>query len=99
MNTVKFFIDNSLNTKENNFPGFIHRLGIHSNKPTDGNGLFEIGNDNEFSKLGLIIDGSKEKIPVWYYIDDKWIKADYDLVGPFCEKQIITLPKIVKNKK
>lgn len=97
MNTVKFFIDNSLNTKENNFPGFIHRLGVHSNKPT-GNGLFEIGNDNEFSKLGLIIDESKQKIPVWYNMDDKWIKADYELVGPFRKNQIITLAKVEKSE-
>ena len=96
MNTVKFFIHNSLNTKQNNFPGFIHRLGINSNNPT-GNGMFEIGDDNDFSKLGLIIDKSKEKIPVWYCINDEWIKADYDLVGPFRKNQIITLTKVEKS--
>ena len=82
MNTVKFFIDNSLNTKENNFPGFIHRFGIHSNNPI-GNGIFEIGTDNKFSKLGIIIDKSKERIPVWYY-SDGWIRKEGDLCGPFC---------------
>lgn len=96
MNTVKFFIDNSLNTKENNFPGFIHRLGIHSNNPS-GNGVFEIGNDSEFSRIGIIINKSIERIPIWYY-SDGWIRKEENLCGPFCKNQIITLPKIEKKK-
>ena len=85
MSTIDIFLDNSLNSAENNPPGSKQWVGgadVH-----DPAGILV---DKTDTCLKYTIDASTTSLNTWYYDGFEW-NSGIQLNGPFTDGQVITL--------
>ena len=90
MTTVTVIIDNSLNSPENNPPGFKQWVGGSDVHVAPG-----ILVDKTDTELSYTIDSSLSFLLTWYYDGFEW-NSGANINGPFINNQKIQIVKIAK---
>ena len=88
MSTVAIFLDNSLNSPDNNPPGFKVWVG-----GVDVHGAPGVLVDKTDTDLSYTVDSSLPFLLTWYYDGFEW-NSGANINGPFTEGQKIQLYKI-----
>jgi hypothetical protein len=90
MATVTIIFDNSLNSPDNNPPGFKEWVGGNDVHAAPG-----ILVDKTDTALSYTIDATLPFLLTWYYDGYEW-NSGANINGPFVDGQKIQLAKIVK---
>ena len=89
MTEITIYLDNSLNSAENNPPGFSQWVGGNEHGDADG-----IKVDKEDTNVAYKLSSSIPFLQTWYY-EYGWISGA-NINGPFVDGQLIKLVAIKK---